>query len=325
MQIRTIFYPNRCTRLDPHHKVEGFRRTFSISDTSLHHQYATNSRVSSANLYVIALVAPAAIILLISLIVTRSFWDLHSGWLGLALSLSVTSTVTNIIKITVGRPRPDILDRCQPAPGLTNPTPYTLSDSRVICTRLDLLNDGFRSFPSGHASLSFCGMIYLTFYLAAKVHISNQRGFSWKTWLLLAPISGATLVAISRSMDYRHHATDLIAGSLLGTAIGWYCYRQYYPPLSHPLCHRPYSPRIPRDEEDLDPEEAHADELETLGGARASNSTSSSSHSENGITSSDLERGTLVGGANVAGKKNMGEERREGEEGVPLEGGRPVF
>lgn len=28
-------------------------------------------------------------------------------------------------------------------------------------------------------------------------------------------------------MDYRHHASDIIAGSLLGILIGWYSYRQY--------------------------------------------------------------------------------------------------
>ena len=40
-----------------------------------------HSRVSSTALYLIALLAPAVIILLVSLIVTRSFWDLHLAWL----------------------------------------------------------------------------------------------------------------------------------------------------------------------------------------------------------------------------------------------------
>ena len=61
--------------------------------------------------------------------------------------------------------------------------------------------------------------------------IYNKRGLSIKTWILLIPVSGAVLVAVSRSMDYRHHATDIIAGSILGFFIGWYCYRQCQ---SHP-------------------------------------------------------------------------------------------
>jgi diacylglycerol diphosphate phosphatase/phosphatidate phosphatase len=33
-------------------------------------------------------------------------------------------------------------------------------------------------------------------------------------------------------------------GSLIGTLFSFFGYRQYYPPLSSPLSHRPYSPRI---------------------------------------------------------------------------------
>ena len=54
------------------------------------------------------------------------------------------------------------------------------------------------------------------------------------------------LVAISRTMDYRHHWHDVLVGSLLGLSLAWFSYRQYYPSLSHPLSHRPYSPRIGR-------------------------------------------------------------------------------
>lgn len=47
-------------------------------------------------------------------------------------------------------------------------------------------------------------------------------------------------------MDYRHHWQDVLVGSLLGLFLAWFSYRQYYPPLTHPLSHRPYSPRISR-------------------------------------------------------------------------------
>jgi diacylglycerol diphosphate phosphatase/phosphatidate phosphatase len=74
--------------------------------------------------------------------------------------------------------------------------------------------------------MSACGMVYLTLYLAGKMHLVNRKGLSIKTWILLVPISAAILVAVSRSMDYRHHATDIIAGSVLGTVIAVYCYHQ---------------------------------------------------------------------------------------------------
>lgn len=154
-------------------------------------------------------------------------------------------------------------------------------------------------------------MWYLTMYLAGKMHVYDQKGMSFKTWVLLIPISAAALTGefpsssqpalmcfflqvvpiltrpsrffqpsvrvapsvahhlleygtdnpflglyllppplSARSMDYRHHVGDIIAGSLLGLLIGWYSYRQYYPALDHPLCDKPYGPRIPREEGD---------------------------------------------------------------------------
>lgn len=116
-----------------------------------------------------------------------------------------------MIKLTAGRPRPgnlrlsfpsslfieiyglDILDRCQPPAGLSDP-PYKLSNS-TICTQTNIaiMRDGFRSFPSGHSSgmfsitlkpyiynvfptVSFAGLGFLAFYLAGKLHLFNRRG-----------------------------------------------------------------------------------------------------------------------------------------------------
>lgn len=42
---------------------------------------------------------------------------------------------------------------------------------------------------------------------------------------------------------------SIIAGSLLGLLLSWFCYRLYYPPLTHHLAHKPYSPRIPESED----------------------------------------------------------------------------
>lgn len=39
-------------------------------------------------------------------------------------------------------------------------------------------------------------------------------------------------------------------GSLLGTVVSYFTYRQYYPSLASEESHRPYSPRIAREESD---------------------------------------------------------------------------
>lgn len=64
------------------------------------------------------------------------------------------------------------------------------------------------------------------------MRINNRRGYTWKAWILLAPFTCGILVPVSRSMDYRHHSTDLIAGALIGILTAWVGYRSYYP-VSH--------------------------------------------------------------------------------------------
>jgi diacylglycerol diphosphate phosphatase/phosphatidate phosphatase len=61
------------------------------------------------------------------------------------------------------------------------------------------------------------------------MRIWDRKGFTLKSWLLLIPITAASLIAISRTMDYRHHSTDVLAGAIMGVLVAWYCYRQYYP------------------------------------------------------------------------------------------------
>ncbi|PWN50650.1 acid phosphatase/Vanadium-dependent haloperoxidase [Violaceomyces palustris] len=230
-------------------KVYGFRREFSLTDTSIQHTYAVHERVPVWLLGVLTVLVPALIILFVSLGISRSFWDLHNGLLGLVLAHALTLTITTIIKVCVGRPRPDLLDRCQPRAGSQNASPYGLA-TEIICTvPLDSskLKDGFRSFPSGHSSTSFAGMTFLTLYIGAKMHLFDRRGHAITAWLSVLPLVAATLIAVSRTMDYRHHATDVIAGGLLGFWLAYGVYRLYYPSLRHPQCHKPYSPRIPRE------------------------------------------------------------------------------
>lgn len=77
----------------------------------------------------------------------------------------------------------------------------------TICTRTDLLKDGFRSFPSGHSSLTACGLGYLTLYLAGVLGVRDGQGRSWKVWVVGVPVMGAFLVAISRLVRLQFSST----------------------------------------------------------------------------------------------------------------------
>ncbi|KDN49466.1 hypothetical protein RSAG8_02168, partial [Rhizoctonia solani AG-8 WAC10335] len=232
-------------------RIEGFKRQFSLSDTSIQHTFAVHERVPSWLLYIVALIAPAVIMPIVNLLTVRSWWDWHNSWLGLLLGLGTTGSLTQVVKVTVGRPRPDLLDRCQPRANSQDAPVYGLLTADV-CTTDDheRLKDGFRSFFSGHASLTFAGLGFLSFYLAGKMHLFDERGHTGKAWLALAPLTGALLVAISRTMDYRHHWQDVLIGSIVGLVLSYFSYRQYYPSLTSPFSHRPYSPRIPRYEQE---------------------------------------------------------------------------
>ena len=86
-------------------------------------------------------------------------------------------------------------------------------------------------------------MTILALYLAGKLHLFSTRGHKSRAWLAGAPLLGAILVAVSRTMDNRHHWQDVLVGSLLGIAVAFVTYRGYYPPLSHEHAHLPYAPR----------------------------------------------------------------------------------
>ncbi|KIL68598.1 hypothetical protein M378DRAFT_158421 [Amanita muscaria Koide BX008] len=227
--------------LDP---LQGFRREFSLQDISIRHPYAVHERVPNVALYFICIVAPLVLQPIISFVTVRSWWDIHNATLGLILSLATTGAITQFVKLTVGRPRPDFIDRCQPPANATDP-PFGLS-VWTICTQTDsyIMKDGFRSFFSGHSSLSFAGLGFFSFYLAGKMHLFDKRGHTGKTWLALSPLSAAALVAISRTMDSRHHWHDVLVGAIVGTVLAYFCYRQYFPSLASELAHHPHGPRI---------------------------------------------------------------------------------
>lgn len=55
---------------------------------------------------------------------------------------------------------------------------------------------------------------------------------------------GALLVAISRTVDYRHHWQDVTVGAILGTGLAIFAYHQYYPPLWSDASDEPFAPRV---------------------------------------------------------------------------------
>ncbi|CDH50022.1 pap2-domain-containing protein [Lichtheimia corymbifera JMRC:FSU:9682] len=226
-------------------RITPFLREFSLEDKTIMHPHSPKDSVPMWVVGVICFIVPIIIMAVLSLGFKRSIVDFHSAVLGLCLSLSMCCMLTSVTKITVGRPRPDFIDRCQPPADAHDPI-FGMSNYTICTTPMDthMMIDGFKSFPSGHSSFSFAGLAYLAFYIAGKMQMFDERGHTYKGFIFAFPIIGALLVAISRTSDYRHHWQDVFVGSLLGFGCAFFAYRQYYPALAHATCHHPYKTRI---------------------------------------------------------------------------------
>lgn len=191
--------------------------------------------------FVYALYIPLGLLIVYNAITRASFAKHEATYLSFAIGLTLASLLTDIIKNAVGRPRPDLLDRCQPSPD-TKPNVLVTID---VCTAPDSysLHDGWRSFPSGHSSFAFAGLGFLSIFLAGQLHVFRHadggRDLS-RALLCLAPLVGAAMIAISRCEDYRHDVYDVCIGSALGFTVAFWSYRRNFPSLSTQNCHEPF-------------------------------------------------------------------------------------
>jgi membrane-associated phospholipid phosphatase len=164
--------------------ITPFRRPFSPSDLNISYPFEEHETIPTWLLAVAGLVIPAAITFLVCLVFVpgptasrgtpqaliwrRKFWEWNTAWMGLALSLASAFMITQGMKSLFGKPRPDLLSRCQPDMSRIDEftvnnygkqvgndfTPVWVLVTPGICQNQDedILLDGFKSFPSGHAS-----------------------------------------------------------------------------------------------------------------------------------------------------------------------------
>jgi len=159
-------------------------------------------------------------------IIYRSAHDLHDATLGTVVAWTATEFFTICFKLYAGRPRP-----------------YWGQDHTDP-------KESILSFPSGHTSTVFVGMVFLTLYGLGKFKLyQKSRGRPiWKFWtkfyvpvyaLLLLPFFVGLIVAVSRTRDYHHNFDDVTAGALIGSVMGISTYFIFYPSLFNRKSHKP--------------------------------------------------------------------------------------
>ncbi|KAI4727981.1 acid phosphatase/Vanadium-dependent haloperoxidase [Aureobasidium sp. EXF-10728] len=256
-----------------------YHRPFSLLDLAISYPYVEHDEISTALLVVLSLVLPAIVIAVVTLLFVPAFslsrlrdqrywkrklWEFNAGWMGLGLSFALAFFITTGIKNLIGKPRPDLLARCQPdlndiaahvvgGYGQDISQKWTLVSSS-ICTQPDqkVLNEGFRSFLSGHSSMSWSGLLYLSLWLASKFnmlipylgHGAPTRNDSstdqeeardraaappvFGAIIVLIPICLAFFICSTRYVDFKHQGIDIFSGAVLGILTSWVGFRWYH-------------------------------------------------------------------------------------------------
>jgi membrane-associated phospholipid phosphatase len=168
-------------------------------------------------------------------------WTVLWRFVALCQALGVALAATNTIKNTAARQRPSFFDLTNyagyhAAVHTNTPSAYAAYDAGTVAGQLGSLSkalstakldDAQRSFPSGHASLSFSGMAFLVGLARTILRVRPGVWFSPRAFVACAPLVLAAFIAISRVRDRKHNPDDVSVGTALGILGGVLAWQQY--------------------------------------------------------------------------------------------------
>uniref|UniRef100_A0A0K8TTU9 Putative lipid phosphate phosphatase n=1 Tax=Tabanus bromius TaxID=304241 RepID=A0A0K8TTU9_TABBR len=218
-----------------------YKRGFYCDDESLRHPFK-ESTVRNWMLYIVGLALPIFVMIITEIVranihktSTRHRYRLFSfdvpSWaveaykqIGVfGFGAACSQLTTDIAKYSIGRLRPHFYSVCEPimkdGSNCSNPINFGkyIEDFQCIGTNSSprMLKEMRLSFPSGHSSFSAYTMVYCAIYLHARM---KWRGSKLaKHFLQFFLVMLAWYTALSRVSDYKHHWSDVLSGSLLGT------------------------------------------------------------------------------------------------------------
>jgi membrane-associated phospholipid phosphatase len=105
----------------------------------------------------------------------------------------------------------------------------------------DIVEEGRKSFPSGHSGWALCCGGFLSLYLSGKLQVFRPpgQGQAWRLCVVVAPLLTACAAALTRIQDNKHHWQDVTVGGIIGLVVCFLCYLQYYPSPLSPQCDSP--------------------------------------------------------------------------------------
>jgi diacylglycerol diphosphate phosphatase/phosphatidate phosphatase len=218
------------------------RIQFFERDPSLSYNMVEPNQVPARIMEAISVCVPLALILLLVLIpqLIQIPYKLNSRLLfmfylsiGLVQSILVTVCITDTIKVVTGRPRPVFFDQCDYQYYHTNRSLYynltsanSLGDySKCRAPAADFY-DSIKSFPSGHASISFAGMFYASFLLGLLFQGDRKDSIlTFHNFIRISPLYLAGWISITRVQDMEHHVEDILGGALIGILASYIVWR----------------------------------------------------------------------------------------------------
>ncbi|KAM4739592.1 phospholipid phosphatase 2b [Anableps anableps] len=124
---------------------------------------------------------------------------------------TVSQSLTDIAKFTIGRPRPNFMAVCAPKVC----TGYVLE---INCTgELHEVTESRLSFYSGHSSFGMYCMLFLALYVQARLAAKWARLLRPTIQFFL--VAFAVYVGYTRVSDYKHHWSDVLVGLLQGALV----------------------------------------------------------------------------------------------------------
>uniref|UniRef100_A0A4W3GXQ9 Phospholipid phosphatase-related protein type 1 n=1 Tax=Callorhinchus milii TaxID=7868 RepID=A0A4W3GXQ9_CALMI len=137
-----------------------------------------------------------------------------------AFGLFATDIFVNAGQVVTGNLAPHFLAVCKPnytALGCQQNAQFI--NSEEACTgSLELIIKARKTFPSKEAALSVYAAVYLAMYITSTVKANGTR--LAKPVFCLGLMCLAFLTGINRVAEYRNHWSDVVAGFIIGTAIG---------------------------------------------------------------------------------------------------------
>jgi len=208
--------------------LEPYFRGFYCYDSSIHYPYKS-STISSELALSLSIVIPVLYINIMEVVIylkqntslSTVASQLYNSTKIFSIGAITTGLLTSVGKLTIGRLRPHFLSVCKVDLDLTPEVCGTLQDP-VYVTKFTCLNDDMSrvhdarlSFPSGHSSAAFYSCVFTALYLKVKTRSHSSMVLLNQIFLL----SYAWYCALTRVSDYKHHPTDVLAGSILGSVV----------------------------------------------------------------------------------------------------------